>query len=215
MFGATVHLNDALRKSGIDPEADVKFVVAGVGGQALEALRSGRIDALVTFRVQAHVLEAQGVELNVLYDDEWLQFPDYGLATKKSTADRDPKMVEDIARGFAMGLVFEQANPECSARIFNKLYVRDLTEETEKFNLFAAQRSKEERLNDFKKAGGKYWGNIDMAGLGKVQDFLLRNKVIDQTVPVEELMVDPGIVPRANQFDADKVRQDAIDCFGF
>jgi len=213
--GGQTYLEDALRKRGIDPEKDVRIVVAGFGAQAMEALKSGRVDAMLTFQIQAAQYQQQGMDLNILYDEDWVQFPDHGLATTKALAEKDPKMVEAIARGFAMAQVFEQANPECSARIYNKLYVRDLTPQIEEMHKFAAKISQEQRERDFATAGGKLWGNIDPAGLDKLQAFLVKNKVLEAPVDSSTLIIDPEMFAKANDFDHEKVKQDAIACKGF
>lgn len=214
--GGEMYLRDALKEVGIDPDKDVRIVVAGFGAQAMEAMKAGRVDAILTFQIQAAQYQAQGVELNILADQKWLEFPDHGLAMSEKVAAADPDMALAIARGFAMAQVFEQANPECSARIYNKVYVRDLTPEVERNHSYAAKISQEQRQRDFEAAGGELWGNIDLEGLDKLQAFLKENGVIETTVDSARLVISvPDLVKQANDFDHEKVKQDAIACEGF
>lgn len=214
--GAALYLEDYLRKNDIDPENDVRIVVAGHGAQALEALQSGRVDALLTFYTAAAQYLAQGIELNILYDPEWLEFPDHGMASKQSVADADPDMLVALARGFAMSLVFEQASPECSARIYHTVYGRNSTEEIIQQDIWATETSKEARMASFEKAGGELWGRIDTAGLDRLQDFLLANSMIEEKVDSQDLVIDiEDLFERANDFDHERVRQDALACEGF
>lgn len=214
--GGEMYLRDALKEQGIDPDKDVRIVVAGFGAQAMEAMKSGRVDAILTFQIQAAQYQAQGIDLNILSDQKWLEFPDHGLAMSEKTAKADPEMALAIAKGFAMAQVFEQANPECSAKIYNKLYVRDLTPEVERNHSYAAKISQQQRLKDFEAAGGQLWGNIELAGLDKLQAFLKTNGIVETTVDSSRLVIDiPDLVKKANDFDHEKVKQDAIACEGF
>lgn len=217
--GGNVYVLDGLRKAGLDPDKDVRFVVVGYGAQALEALTSGRVDALLTFQISAAPYIAQGIDLNIIYDEEWVQFPDHGFATLATTAEKDEDMVRAIARGFVMAQVFEQANPECSARIYHKNYVRELTPEVERINFFAAKISQEQRLADFKRAnrnGGELWSAQDLEGLEKLQAFMKANGMLEETFDVNRLVIDlPNLVEEANNFDHERVKQEAIACAGF
>ena len=217
--GGNVYVHDGLRKAGLDPETDVRFVVVGYGAQALEALTSGRVDALLTFQISAAPYFAQGIDLNIIYDEEWVQFPDHGLATTQTKASQDEKMVRAIARGFVMAQVFEQANPECSARIYHKNYVRELTPAVEKINFHAANISKEQRLVDYNRMnrnGTSLWSAQDIEGLDKLQAFLKKNGMIEETFDSGRLVIDlANLVEEANDFDHEKVKKDAMDCAGF
>lgn len=217
--GGNAYVLDGLRKAGLDPDSDVRFVVVGYGAQALEALTSGRVDALLTFQISAAPYFAQGIDLNIIYDENWVQFPDHGFATLAATAEKDEAMVRAIAKGFVMAQVFEQANPECSARIYNKNYVRELTPEVERINFFAANISKEQRLADYQRAnrnGTALWSAQDLEGLAKLQEFMKANAMLDETFDVKRLVIDlPDLIEQANDFDHEAVKQQAIACEGF
>ncbi|NKK56259.1 PhnD/SsuA/transferrin family substrate-binding protein [Rhizobium leguminosarum bv. viciae] len=213
--GGMMYLNGVLNKEGIDPQRDVRQAVIGLGAQSYEALKMGRVDASLTFMSEIANFKALGNEAAFFYDESWLDFPDYGLvATRQAMAD-NPKMVEALARGIAKAQVFAEANPECVAKIFRKNYGANRTLTLEQDTEIAKSNLAEVKIA-FERAGGKLYANVSKEGLGKLQAFLLDNKLITQTVDTAKLVPEePGFFEKINTFDHQAVVAQAKACAGF
>jgi NitT/TauT family transport system substrate-binding protein len=213
--GGLMYLNSMLKKEGIDPERGAKQAVIGIGAQSFEALKSGMVDASLTFMSEIATFKALGNEANYFYDDAWLDFPDYGVFVTDEISKSDPVLVEKIARGIAMAQVFGEANPACVAKIFQTNYGKgsNLTEDQA---LAIAQSNVDDAKIPFERAGGKYHAAVSADGIGKLQNFLKDNGLFEQTVDVATLLPeDPDFFARVNDFDHDAVIAQAKACEGY
>ena len=152
--GGAMYLNSMLAAKDINPQRDVRQAVIGLGAQSYEALKSGRVDASLTFMSEIANFKALGNDASYFYDDRWLEFPDYGLvATSEVLKDR-PELVEALARGIAKAQVFAEANPECVAKIYRKNYGANRTTTLEQDTEIERSNVDETKIA-FDKAGGK------------------------------------------------------------
>jgi NitT/TauT family transport system substrate-binding protein len=213
--GGAMYLNGLLKKAGVDP-SEVKQVVSGIGMQSLEALRNGTIDAFLTFRPDIVQLEVLGgIEFNQLYDEAWLRFPDYGFVATQEIIDKDPKMVEGIARGILKAMVFLNENPNCVARIYSKNHAPGSNRSVETDTLILKDQLPDRDI-PFRQAGAKLRGQMDAAGLEELEDFLLENKFISTKLPGKDQIINvPGFFERVNDFSVEDVRKQARDCAGY
>lgn len=213
--GGAMYLNSLLTKHRIDPQRDVRQAVIGLGPQAYEALKSGTVDASLTFMAEIANFKVLGNDASYFQDDAWLDFPDYSMVATGTALSQDPKMVEALARGVAKAQVFAQANPECVAKIYRKNYGAGRTTTMEQDTEIARLNS-EENLIAFRKAGGELRANVSAEGLDKLQNFLLDNKQIPQTVDVSKMMPeDPDFFKKINDFDTDAIVAQAKECPGY
>src|SRR5262249_59548490 len=100
--------------NGMNPDSDVKIMVAGEGAETAALVRSGQVDALSQFDTQYALTENAGVKLRMLDQDNAAiaRFPSNGfIALEKTLADRRAEAVA-LTQGYAKGTVFAMANPE-------------------------------------------------------------------------------------------------------
>lgn len=213
--GGAMYLNSMLSSHGINPQRDVRQAVIGLGAQSYEALKSGTVDASLTFMSEIANFKALGNNASYFYDDQWMEFPDYGLVATNDTIKARPELVEALARGIAKAQVFAEANPECVAKIYRKNYganrATTLEQDTE------IEKSNVEEANlAFDKAGGELRAKVSVGGLDKLQAFLLENKLIPQTIDPKKLVPeDQAFFQKINGFDHAAVIAQAKACSGY
>ena len=111
-----------IKNNGLDPENDVTMIATGVGTQALLALQSGQVQALMYWSSALVGFQSMDSDLKILKDPTWADMPDYSLATSQQVIDKKPEMVEGVSRGIVKAMVFAAANPDCARRLQWKFY---------------------------------------------------------------------------------------------
>lgn len=213
--GGLMYLNSMLSKAGIDPQGGVKQAVIGVGAQSFEALKSGMVDASLTFMSEIATFKSMGNDASYFYDDAWLDFPDYGVFVTDRISKSDPVLVEKIAKGIAMAQVFAEANPDCVARIFQTNYGQG-SKLTDAQALEIATSNVADAKIPFERAGGKYHAAVSADGMDKLQNVLKDNGLLQTTVDVATLLPeDPTFFARINDFDHAAVIAQAKACKGY
>lgn len=212
--GGDSYLDELLRRHGVDPK-DVKRVAVGRGATAEEALRSGTIQALFTIDADLDRFgERHGTKLEIFYEPEWLDFPDFGLSVTTTAMKRDPKLAEAIARGIAKAYIVQLTNPECVSKVYHALNGDTGRGTIEAMTAQNSLYAKTLKLA-FDKGDGKNIGAVNANGLEKLQQFLLRTGSIPRTVQTANLVLDPedgDFARRVNTFDRAKVEADAREC---
>ncbi|ACC72338.1 ABC transporter substrate-binding protein [Paraburkholderia phymatum] len=220
--GGVALLRAYFQDNGMDPDKDVQIIATGSGAPAIDALRSGRVQALVFWATAMASYENAGLKMRYMRGADWRQIPDYSLSVMEKTAQTDPKMVEGIVRGMAKATVFALANPDCARRIQWKTWpsTKPTGSSDDKVlakwddNVLNAQLA---TLSDaFTMTGGKYYGNFDPAAYDRLQQFMLRTKQIPKTVPPSDYALQiPDFYGRANSFDAGAIKQASLKCSGW
>jgi NitT/TauT family transport system substrate-binding protein len=97
--GGIAFMKSYMRQNGMDPDKDVSLVAVGLGAPPVEALRTGKVQALLFWASANATFENAGLKLRYLRGADWRKFPDFTFSTLQKTIDTDPAMVEAIARG--------------------------------------------------------------------------------------------------------------------
>jgi NitT/TauT family transport system substrate-binding protein len=216
--GGIAFMNNYLRANGIDPKRDVELVPVGLGAPPVDALRTGKVQALLYWAAATASLENAGLKLRKLIGDDWRSYPDFTLSTMQATIDKDPELVAAIARGSAMATVFALANPDCARKLQWRRYPSSKPSGADEATLIKwdmnVQQGQLDSMEDaFKLNGGKLWGNIDPAGFDRLEKFMLDAKQVDKTVPAEKLIIaTPGFFAKVNDFDVKAVQDSAKAC---
>jgi NitT/TauT family transport system substrate-binding protein len=216
--GGIAFMNNYLRANGIDPKRDVEVVPVGLGAPPVDALRTGKVQALLYWASATASLQNAGLKLRQLIGDDWRSYPDFTLSTMAATIDKDPELVAAIARGSAMATVFALANPDCARKLQWARYPSSKPSGADeatliKWDLNVQQAQLDSLADAFKLNGGKLWGNIDPAGFERLQKFMLDAKQIDKTMPSEKLIIaTPGFFGKVNDFDVKSVQDSAKAC---
>ena len=116
-------LRIVLKDAGVDPDTEITFVAVGIAAQALQALRSGEVDAYVAALGTVSTMEALGEKFH------YPEMPAYlresigpGLFTRRDMLETHRKQLVGIGRSVAKATVFVKANPEAAVRIHWHIY---------------------------------------------------------------------------------------------
>jgi NitT/TauT family transport system substrate-binding protein len=196
--------------NGLDPDRDVKIVVAGEAAQTAALLRSGDVQALSQFDTQYALTENAGAKLRFLdKDNEAIaRFPSNGFIALEETLAKDRAQAVALTQAYAKGTVFAMTNPEAAIRILWEVYPQ--TKATGKDEATALRddlKTLEARARNWRlEAGGvTKWGENSEANYGSYVDFLLKNGVIKEKVAVADLITN-ALIDDINKFDANAIK---------
>ncbi|HKF99167.1 MAG TPA: ABC transporter substrate-binding protein, partial [Xanthobacteraceae bacterium] len=190
--------------NGLDPDRDIKIVVAGEAAQTAALLRSGDVQALSQFDTQYALTENAGAKLRFLdKDNEAIaRFPSNGFIALEETLAKDRAQAVALTQAYAKGTVFAMTNPEAAVRILWEIYPQ--TKATGKDEATALRddlKTLEARARNWRlEAGGvTKWGENSEANYGSYVDFLLKNGVIKEKVAVTDLITN-ALIDDINKF---------------
>lgn len=216
--GGVAYLNTYLRANGLDPAKDVDLVPLGLGAPPVEALRTGKVQALLYWAAAVSTFENAGLKLRKLVGEDWRTYPDYSMATMQATIDKDPAMVIALARGNAKATLFALTNPDCALKLHWAKYPSTKPSGADEATVMRwdlnNQKAQLDSLEEaFRLNGGKLWGYADPAAFNRLIEFLAAAKQIDKTMPAKDLIVGiPDFYAKVNDFDAKAVEANAKAC---
>ena len=214
MASAGVIIARALAKTnGMDPDTDIKIVVAGEAAQTAALLRSGQVAALSQFDTQYALTENAGAKLRELTEANKAirTFPANGFVALEDTLKTKREQSIALAKGYAMGTVFAMANPEAAIRILWEVFPQ--TKSTGKDEA-TALKDDLSTLNARAKnwppsAGGvKKWGENSVDNYNRYVDFLVTNGVLKSKIDASELVTN-DLIDEINKFDAADIEKQA------
>jgi NitT/TauT family transport system substrate-binding protein len=197
--------------AGMNPERDVRFVVAGESAQTAAMLRNKQVDALSQFDTQYALVENAGIKLRLLDTKEIERYPSNGFIALEETLRTRRKDAVGLARAYAKGTIFAINNPEAAVRIFYEVYPDakptgkdEATIIREGINVLQA------RIPTWnpERGGVKRWGENSELNYASYMDFLLKWGVIKQKVDVKDVVTNE-LIDDINKFDASKVVAEA------
>jgi NitT/TauT family transport system substrate-binding protein len=208
MASAGVIVARALAKTnGLDPDTDLKIVVAGEAGQTAALLRSGQVHALSQFDTQYALTENAGAKLRPLDNKAIANFPSNGFVALEETLQNKRAEAVALTQGYAKGTVFAIANPEAAIRILWEVYPQ--TRATGKDEATAMRddlKTLLARAESWKleSVGAKKWGDNLEANYAAYIDFLVANGVLKEKVPASDL-ISNDLIDDINKLDAAEV----------
>ncbi|MCZ6486190.1 MAG: ABC transporter substrate-binding protein [Acidobacteria bacterium] len=208
---STSYAKGILMSLGIDPENDVDIVAVGTGPSSTALLQQGQIDALIQSDTILAAMEQVGAQYRYLPNTEYMDsYFQGGLFVRRDYLRTNRKEVCAYVRGLAKGVEFAFENPEAAIHIHWKIYPeskpRGISEEQALQFSLAVLRSrmyKWDPSDELVKKHGAYsheeWMKIvELMGLkGAVTDEMVRSLYSNE------------VVECANDFDAEKVREQA------
>lgn len=109
--------NALLSKVGIDPKTEITYLSVGVGGQALQALRSGHVDGLILFDSLYVQMEGMGAKLRYIYGEGQERLFSTQFVMRTETIKEDPDFAVGFGRAIAKATLFARENPEACVRM--------------------------------------------------------------------------------------------------
>jgi NitT/TauT family transport system substrate-binding protein len=200
-----------LAMNGMDPDKDAQIVVSGEAAQAAALTRNKQVDALALYDTMFALIESAGQPLRPLDVGALARYPSNGLLALESTLQKDRAQAVAVARGYAMGTVFAMANPEAAVRIVYEVFPQTKpTGKSEEEGLRQDVKTLLARAEHWRlEAGGvKRWGESSVKDFDAYEDFLLKWGVIQQKVPVTDLVTN-DLLDAINDFDAGTIAREA------
>ncbi len=197
--------------AGLDPDRDIKIVVAGEGAQPAAMLRNKQVDALSQFDTQYAMIENAGLKLRRLETKEIDRYPSNGFLVLEEALRGRRQVAVGLARAYAKGTIFAINNPEAAVRILYEIYPQ--TKPTGKDEATAVRDDTkviEARIPNWKleKAGVKRWGENSEANYAAYADFMLKWGIIKEKVDVKDLVTNE-FIEEINKFDANAIAAQA------
>ena len=214
MASAGVIIARAIAKTeGMNPDSDIKIVVAGEAAQTAALLRSGQVAALSQFDTQYALTQNAGAKLRPLgkANEAIKHFPSNGFVALEETLKTRREQSVALARGYAMGTVFALANPEAAIHLLWEVFPQ--TKATGKDEATALRDDlstlKARAANWPPEAGGvKKWGENSIENYNKYVDFLVANGVLKEKIDAKELVTN-DLIDDINKFDTAEVTKAA------
>ena len=197
----------------MNPDTDIKIVVAGEAAQTAALLRSGQVAALSQFDTQYALTENAGAKLRSLDEANKVikTFPSNGFVALEETLKNKRDQSVALARGYAMGTVFAMANPEAAIHILWEVFPQ--TKSTGKDEATALRDDlstlKARAANWPPSAGGvKKWGENSMENYNRYVAFLIANGVLKEKIDAKELVTN-DLIDDINKFDTADIEKQA------
>jgi len=209
--GGVLFAKALIAMAGMDPEKDVKFVVAGEGAQTAALVRSRQVDALCQFDAQYALVENAGIKLRMLNTREIERFPGNGFFALDETFRTRRKDAIALARGYAKGTIFAINNPEAAVRTLYEVFPEARpTGKDEATAVRDDMRVIQARIPNWRleKGGVKRWGESSEANYAEYLEFLLKWGAISAKVSPQDLITNE-LIDEINNFDSAKVVTDA------
>jgi NitT/TauT family transport system substrate-binding protein len=205
MASAGVIIARAIAKTeGMNPDSDIKIVVAGEAAQTAALLRSGQVAALSQFDTQYALTQNAGAKLRPLEQANAMikRFPSNGFVALEETLTGKRAQALALAQGYAMGTLFALTNPVAAIRILWEVFPQ--TKATGKDEATALRDDlstlKARAANWPPEAGGvKRWGENSIENYNKYVDFLVANGVLKEKVDAKELVTN-DLIDDINKF---------------
>jgi NitT/TauT family transport system substrate-binding protein len=197
--------------AGLNPDTDIRVVVAGEGAQTAALLRTKQVDALSQYDTQYALVENAGVKLRLLPSPEIEQFPGNGFVALEETLKSKRKQSLALAQGYAKGTLFAIANPEAAIRILWEVYPQ--TKPTGKDEAIALRDDVNvlrARIQNWKldKGGVSKWGENSERNYTDYVQFLHKWGILKDKVAARDLITN-DLLAEVNDFDVAKVISEA------
>jgi NitT/TauT family transport system substrate-binding protein len=202
----------SLRSFGVDPDKDVAFVAVGQGGQAMAALKAGKVDGLALWELEYAAMEGAGLKLRRLVNPAFAKFFSNGIVAREEFLQGNPDAIAGLGRAVAKATVFAMENPEAAVRIHWKVYPdakpKGLDEAMAlKDSVFLLKEAL--KIFDFKVGDGvRKWGAWDPEEWQVFGDAMVQLGIVKARIPPTEAYTN-AFLDRFNAFDAAKVRAQA------
>jgi len=197
--------------AGLDPDRDIRIVVAGEGVQPAVLLRSGQVDALSQYDTQYAMVENAGTKLRLLPSPEIERFPSNGLVALEDTLSGKRKQSIALARGYAKGTLFAIANPEAAIRMMWDVYPQSRsTGKDEAIGLKEDVSVLQARIQNWKleKGGVSKWGESSERNYAAYVDFLHKWGILKEKIPTRDLITN-DLIAEINAFDVAQIIAEA------
>lgn len=193
--------NGILEKLGINTKTEVTYLSVGVGGQALQALRSGHVDGLILFDSLYAAMEQMGAKLRYFYGPGQEKLFSTQIAMRRSVVESDPEYVGAVGRSIAKASILLRDNPEACVKLMwqqvPSTRVAGQSEAEQLANDLAVAKKRMELIDP----GSTPWGHYERDGVEAWNQFAVDGGIIDAKLPDIDKVYTNKFVPEYNKFD--------------
>jgi NitT/TauT family transport system substrate-binding protein len=205
--GGFVVARAQVASAGLNPDTDVRIVVAGEGAQTAALVNAKQVDALSQFDTQYVLVENAGPKLRMLDTSAIARFPSNGFIALEETLKNKRAEAATVARGYAMGQVYAMANPEAAIRIMYEVFPQvKPTGKDEATAIADDVRALQARAAHWRlsEGGVTHWGESSMQNYQDYLDFLVKWNVIKQPVRATDIVTN-DLLPEIDRFDQSEI----------
>lgn len=102
-----------LREAGLNPSTDIELVSVGQGPAAVNAFKTGQIDALNQFDVVHSQIAASGIKIRrIKLPEKYMVLSGNSFATHVDTIKEKPDLLKRFGRAYSKAMVVCEINPE-------------------------------------------------------------------------------------------------------
>ncbi|MEO3779431.1 ABC transporter substrate-binding protein [Micromonospora sp. B11E3] len=200
-----------LQLGGVDADA-VDFVATGTGAPALQALRSGKVDALSLWDTEYAAMEKSGMKLRFFSHDKIDPLFSTTFFVTPDFLKNESKTVASFGRAMAKATVFASENPAAALQVMYSEYpetrVAGKSLEDQLDTDLTAFRARLERLTAGDPAANSSWGRYPDGAVQAWLDFALTAGIVKKKLDPTPLYAN-DLVPEYNAFDAPSVLKEA------
>lgn len=188
--GAKILADASLQTVGMNPAQDVDYLAVGVGIAAWDALRRGRVDAIMLWDAEYAAMENAGAELRYIRAPQLDNLFSTTLVAEQDWLKGNRKQMEGFGRAWAKASAWAGAHPEEAIRTMWKLYPESRTSTDEKslmkdqLNVFE-QRHKVVTMGD--PASTRDWGRYDADSVAHWVEVAQKAGLLTKKVPVSDV----------------------------
>ena len=212
-LGAAAYLYGlaVLKGAGLDPQKDVTILPVGVGAQAADALKTGKVQAYAGYdNPNAIIGNLLGTDLRVLNSPLDTMKGGAVILVARESIEKYPQIVGGLCRAFYASLVFAKANPEATIRTHWQAYPEQRpSNKTDAEALADAKRVLKPRTDGGTLRGAEgLFGNQTISEIQEVVAEYARTGLL-QSEPNLADLVDQRFKHECGGFDADSIAAEA------
>ncbi|MFG2091793.1 ABC transporter substrate-binding protein [Spirillospora sp. NPDC048824] len=203
----TTFVRTAMEMEGLDP-ATVKFIPIGGGAEQLNAIKSGKVDALGLWDTQYQIVENAGIGLTPIKIGSTDGLFGGGFAAKGDVLKENRDALTRFGRAMAKAMVFAEENPEAAVRDLWGLHpeAKPQSSGSEEEILDGQVKVLKVRLDGQGVEPGKdRWGEMDEKAVTATIAFMKQAGLIKKTFPATDIYTN-DLIPEINKFDFSEIR---------
>jgi NitT/TauT family transport system substrate-binding protein len=196
---------------GLNPEKDIELVPIGLGAQAVDAIKTGKVVGGSFWDTGIALMEVQGnMEFRYLSTPGVLGTYASGYVANRDWLKKNPGTAAKFFRAIAKSRVFVQANPMASVKIHFNVFPAAKraasTKEEEEKNLkdmLYVLNARLRMMDNYPDVVGKM-GLMDKKKWAETISFYVKTAAIKKEMPAERVFTNE-VVKEANNFDLNRI----------
>ncbi|MBO6541072.1 MAG: NrtA/SsuA/CpmA family ABC transporter substrate-binding protein [Rhizobiaceae bacterium] len=193
---------------------DIEIVPTGFGGQTIEAVKQGQVDAIMYWSDALALFRYSGLELRNLPKADWEQgLYQYVAATRQDVIDTKPEALKRALRAMARSQMLSVVSPKATIDAFWKQYPDQAPKAGEEEAAFGQALARVRQQNTVigiesnpsrETIMSHQWGKQELSSWDRMQENLLRVGSLKNKVDPATLF-DDQFSAYANDFDREQI----------